>query len=165
MCSLLKPINCSVEVYQMLQRIGKNENAFSNPVNGMQYEHFIKWVKQQEEWERGIGLPVGFVKQSIFCFWVDNKPVGIGKIRHELTPESRKKGGNIGYAVDPIERGKGLGNLLLKSLLNKAIELEIKEILLTVEKYNYASKKVIENNGGILLKENNQRWYFTIYNC
>jgi len=31
---------------------------------------------------------------------------------------------------------------------------------LTVEKYNYASKKVIENNGGILYDENEFRWYF-----
>ena len=41
--------------------------------------------------------------------------------------------------------------------------MKIEEIMLTVDKYNYASKKVIEKNGGKLFDENEKKWYFKFY--
>lgn len=146
--------------YIMLQTIGTNENEFKNPVNGMTFKDYKKWLKQQYDWSRGENLPDGYVRQTCYWLMVKDIPVGIGKIRHSLTDQSRQIGGNIGYAISSEHRGKGYGTILLKKLIEKTNELGISEKLLTVEKYNYASKKVIEKNGGKLIKENEHRWFF-----
>lgn len=146
--------------YDMLQHIGKDENAFTNPVCGMSYEEYKEWLKQQDDWSRGENLPIGYVGQTVFWLMDGETPVGIGKIRHSLTESSRAFGGNIGYAISSEYRGRGYGSVLLKELLRKADEMGVAEKILTVEKYNYASKKVIENNGGKLYDENELRWYF-----
>ena len=148
--------------YELLQRIGSNENAFTNPVHGMSFEEYKEWLIQQDLWSRGENLPSGFVGQT--CYWLkkDDQVIGMGKIRHALTEQSRKKGGNIGYAVAPEYRGKGYGNVILSLLIQKADELGIKEKVLTVEKYNWSSAKVIEKNGGVLFHENECRWFYKI---
>ncbi len=152
--------NDDKDCYEMLQHIDKVENAFHNPANGMSFEEFKKWLKQQDDWSRNENLPAGYVGQT--CFWlvVDNVPVGFGKIRHALTSQSKQIGGNIGYAVSSLYRGKGYGSILLHKLLEKADEMRVEEKLLTVEKYNYASKRVIEKNGGQMVLENDYRWFF-----
>lgn len=147
--------------YQMLKEIDSVENSFTNPVRNMNYEQYCMWLKQQEAWSRDEGVPEGYVGQTIFWLYVQEKPIGIGKIRHSLTDNSKKIGGNIGYAISKKYRGKGYGNVILKLLLNEAKKMNIRYILLTVDKYNYASKKVIEKNGGKLEKENKERWYFS----
>lgn len=148
------------DVFNMLKRIGDQENDFKNPVHNMNFKEFKSWLIEQDNWSKNIGVPKGFVPQSVFWFYENGCPVGIGKLRHELTEQSRNIGGNIGYAIDPLYRGKGLGTKLLMYLLYKAKEMNIRELLLTVEKYNNASKRIIENNGGVLIKENQNRWFF-----
>lgn len=149
-----------VEIYQMLQDIGAKENSFTNPVHGMNYKEFKEWLVRQDQWSRGENLPEGFVTESVFWLY-DGVPVGIGKIRHELTEHSRRIGGNIGYAVSLKYRNHGYGKKLLSLLLQEAKKLEVPEIILTVDKYNEASKRVIEMNGGKLYDENNERWFFS----
>lgn len=149
-------------VYRMLQDIGTCENSFTNPVRGMAFEEYKKWLVQQEEWSEGRNLPEGYVAQTIYWLVDGGTPVGIGKIRHALTPESREFGGNVGYAIGSPYRGRGYGKVLLGFLLEEARKMEIDEILLTVDKCNNASKKVVEANGGILVRENSERWYFRI---
>lgn len=153
-------VSDGMDVYNLLKHIGEEENAFKNPVSKMSYEQFKQWLIQQDSWSRNEDLPSGYVGQT--CFWLmdDEVPVAFGKIRHELTPDSREQGGNIGYAVSSEYRGKGYGTTILKLLLQKADELNIKEKLLTVEKFNMASKRVIEKNGGRLVSENPYRWFF-----
>lgn len=149
------------DVYNMLQHIGENENEFKNPVKGMNYDEYKQWLKQQDDWSRGENLPDGYVGQTIFWLYDNNLPVGIGKIRHALTDSSRQIGGNIGYAISDKYRGKGYGTIMLKMLLEKAREMNVREKLLTVEKNNPASKRVIEKNGGKLIAENDERWFFS----
>ena len=151
--------NDGQDIFNMLKGIKAVENSFTNPVHDMSFEQYKEWLVQQEEWSREENLPDGYVGQTIFWLMDDEKPVGIGKIRHALTPASRKNGGNIGYAVSSAYRGKGYGNAVLRLLLEKAEEMNISEIILTVDKFNYASKKVIEKNGGVLFDENDERWY------
>ena len=151
----------SYDIFDMLKTISAEENAFTNPVYNMDFDQFKKWLIQQEQWSKNKNLPIGFVGQSLYWLFDAHTPVGVGKIRHKLTTSSRKKGGNIGYAISSKYRGKGYGNEILKLLLKETKKLKIKEILLTGENYNYASKKVIEKNGGKLLDETAERWYFT----
>lgn len=154
--------NDGMQEYDLLQHIGSNENAFTNPVHGMSFEEYKEWLTQQDLWSRGENLPLGYVGQT--CYWLksDKEVIGFGKIRHALTEQSRMKGGNIGYAIDPKYRGRGYGNVILSLLIQKADELGVEEKLLTVEKSNWASAKVIEKNGGILFHENEFRWFYKI---
>lgn len=150
-----------LKVFEMLQRIGSCENEFKNTAHGLTYDEYKVWLVQQDDWSKGANLPEGYVAQTIYWLIDEDNPVGIGKIRHELNCHSRIIGGNIGYAIDPIYRGKGYATELLRLLLLKAREIGVLELLLSVEKYNPASKKVIEKNGGKLINENEDRWFFT----
>ena len=156
-------INDGQEIYEMLRGIRKVENSFTNPVCGMSYDEFQKWLVIQDEWSKNKNIPEGFVGQTIHWLIDNDIPIGIGKIRHRLTEHSRKNGGNIGYAISEKYRGKGFGTKILELLLVQAQNMKIEEIMLTVDKYNYASKKVIEKNGGKLFDENEKKWYFKFY--
>lgn len=149
------------DCYHLLQMIGEKENDFTNPVYGMSYEQFKDWLKEQDDWSRGNNLPSGYVPQ--ICYWlvVENTPVGFGKIRQGLTPQSRKEGGNIGCAIGSSFRGKGYGTKFIELLIAKAKEMNVPEILITIKKYNYASKQMVENNGGKVFQETEGWWYLT----
>ena len=148
------------DVFEMLKCIERIENSFTNPTYGMTFPEFQEWLVQQEQWDKGEMLPDGYVAQSIYWLYDDACPVGMGKIRHELTEESRRNGGNIGYAVSRAYRGKGYGSLLLKMLLEEAARIGVKEIVLTIDRNNNASRRVCEKNGGVLFGENEERWFF-----
>ena len=149
-------------VYEMLQRIKLNENEFTNSANGLNYESYKKWLIEQDNWSKGIGLPSGYVPQTIYWLYDERIPVGMGKIRHRLTQTSRIAGGNIGYAIDPTYRGRGYGNYLLEKLIQQSKIMGIEEILLTVIKSNLASRAVIEKNGGKYIGEKSDIWYFKV---
>lgn len=154
--------NDGEEGYEVLQRIGENENDFTNPIHGRSFAEYKEWLAQQDAWSRDEGLPDGYVGQT--CFWLvaDGVIVGMGKIRHALTARSREEGGTIGIAIDPNQRGKGYGTAFLGLLINKAKEMKVGEILITVKKYNYPSKKASEKNGCFVFKETETWWYLTI---
>lgn len=156
--------NDGIQQYNLLQQITADDNGFTNPANGLSFEEFKTWLIQQDFWSRGEELPQGYVRQTWFWLMVDEEIVGCGKIRQSLTEQSRVKGGTIGYAIAPNYRGKGYGNLILSLLIQKANELGVVDKVLTVEKYNWASAKVIEKNGGVLYDENELRWYYIIDN-
>ena len=148
------------DVFNMLKEIKPVENSFTNPANEMTFLEYQNWLWQQEQWDHGKMLPKGYVAQSIYWLYDDDCPVGIGKIRHELTESSRKNGGNVGYAISQSQRGKGYGVVLLKLLLEEARAIGVKEIVLTIDKNNEASKIVCEKNGGICFGENSERWFY-----
>ncbi len=154
-------VNDGADIYNMLQCIGKSENAFNNEVHGMTYEEYKNWLIKQEHWSKGEELPPGYVVQWTYWLFDESVPVGYGKLRSSVTEQSRKFGGNIGFAVVPLYRGKGYGAILFKMLLDMAREKGIDELISTVEKYNYASKIVHEKNGGILIDETDTRWIFS----
>lgn len=149
-----------MDVFEMLKGIQGVENSYTNPTYEMTFEEFKKWLLVQEQWDRGEELPPGYVAQSVFWLFDEDKPVGMGKIRHGLTEESRKNGGNIGYAISLPYRGKGYGSILLKMLIDEAKIIGVEEILLTIDMGNNASKSVCEKNGGILFDKNQDRYYY-----
>lgn len=152
--------NDGSDVFDMLKGIEEVENSFTNPTYRMTYFEFQKWLLKQEQWDRGENLPNGYVPQSIFWLYDECCPVGIGKIRHRLTENSRKNGGNIGYAICKKYRGRGYGSVFLKLLLEESRIIGVNEVILTVDRCNIASKRVCEKNGGILFDENDERFFF-----
>lgn len=94
-------------LYRMMQEIPSEENGFLNGARGLSRDAFAAWVCRHADISQGIGLPTGYVRQTIYWMYVDEYPVGSAKLRHELTDALRVEGGNIGYGIRPSERGKG----------------------------------------------------------
>lgn len=151
------------EMYDLLQRIGGNENGFVNPVNGMDYAEFPAWLQRQDEIARGEGLEDWMVPSVTYWLMENGKPIGIGRLRLRLTDALRHIGGNIGYAIDPLRRSRGCGKTLLKLLLEEAHRREIGELLVTIYPDNTASRRVAEGCGGICRKVTEERAYYDFH--
>lgn len=94
--------------------------------------------------------------QSTVCLCVrvkDNKLVGIIDFRHELTEFLLNYGGNIGYSIHPSERRKEYGKEMLRLMLIKCRELKKDRVLLTCDKENVPSAKIMIANGAVLENE------------
>jgi predicted acetyltransferase len=112
--------------------------------------HFEEFLNELDNREKGVNLPEGYVPSSTFWLIDDGEYIGRVSIRHKLTDELTRHGGNIGYAIRLSQRGLGYGNEILKLGLIKAKELGLKKVLLTCDDDNIRSSKVIEKNYGIL---------------
>ena len=119
---------------------------------------FQAYLKDIQEQEAGIDLPVGRVPQTIY--WLmkklgDGQVIWLGRvaIRHQLNDNLRKIGGHIGYVIRPSARRQGYGSQLLALALEKICQgqpsLDTDQALLTCDENNLGSKKIIEKNGGI----------------
>ncbi|MCK5659107.1 MAG: GNAT family N-acetyltransferase [Alphaproteobacteria bacterium] len=86
--------------------------------------------------------------------WLVSKDRFLGRIsiRHKLSEFLRQVGGHIGYAIRKSERRKGYGKLMLKSALLRTKALGLDQVLITCNKKNIGSIKIIEGAGGILKK-------------
>jgi predicted acetyltransferase len=84
-------------------------------------------------------------------FWLVDGAEYIGRLefRHELNDHLLEIGGHIGYSIRPRRRREGWGNKILELGLDKAYEFDMDQVLLTCDPDNVASRKIIENNGGV----------------
>lgn len=149
------------DVYEMLQEIGADENGYINCVQGMSYEDYRAWLAECLSYDLPENRPDWMVAQSTFWLYEDDRPVGVGKIRHALTDALRESGGHIGYAIRRSARGQGYGTHLLPLLLTECRKLGLSRVLLTAHADNVPSRRIIERAGGVLEKENGERtWYW-----
>lgn len=151
------------EIYRMLQSIPANENGFVNSVNGKSYEEYKLWLIGAVENSLQEGVIEGWkVPQTTYWLYEDGKPVGYGKIRHYLTDKLLVDGGNVGYALIPSARNKGLGKTFLKLLIGESELLGVERLLLTIKEENKASLAVALANGGIVEKVEEGKYYIWI---
>lgn len=75
----------------------------------------------------------------------DGAIVGVTNIRHCLDP-SNYHNGHIGYSVRPSERRKGYGTEILRQALIKAQQLGVIETVVSCNKGNEGSRRVIIRN-------------------
>lgn len=131
-------------------------NSEINGVGGLnRYENYDEWLLKLE---KDLDIPnilEGKVPAHTYFFirMQDNKIIGMINIRHKLNEFLLAEGGHIGYSIRPTERKKGYGTLMLKLGLEKCRELNLNKVLITCDKINVASAKVIQNNNGILENE------------
>lgn len=140
------------DVYGMLQEIDSNENGFMNEVKGMTFDEYKEWLKRQNEYSKGLNLPQNWIPQTTYFLYVDEKPVGIGRIRHCSSEDLERKGvGNLGYAIAKPFRGKSYGNLLFENLILKCKTFGYSKIKLYPYIDNIATNKIMLKHGGKLI--------------
>lgn len=141
--------------YEMLQDILDVENGFTNPAYGLSYDDYKKWLQQEDDYSRGENLPYNWVPCTTYFLYVDDIPVGYGRIRHTSNEELEKvKGvGNFGYGMSKRYRGKGYGNILFSKLLEKCKDFGYTKIKLFPHKDNFITLKVMKKNGGEIIGE------------
>lgn len=144
---------CGQAEYSMLQEIIDGENGFSNPAYKLKYNDYKDWIKQEIDISKGINMPEGYVPCTTYVLYIDDIPVGYGRVRHSSTEHLEKVigAGNLGYGIAKSHRGKGYGNILFKELLKKCKRIGYKQIKLFPLKENVATIKIMLKNGGKII--------------
>ena len=99
--------------YDMLQGIIDLENGFSNPAYNLSYEEYKEWLQKQDDISKGINLPEGWIPATTYFLYINDTPVGYGRVRHSSSEylETVVGAGNLGYGISKQYRGKGYGNI------------------------------------------------------
>lgn len=158
----LKKINFEdvEEEYKAIKSMPAQENGFENKYHDVTNEEFInevipKLLKNSE----GLDLPDGYVPDTYFFLWDDDKIVGLFKIRHYLNDFLRKGAGHIGYGILPEYRGKGYAKKGLVLAIEKCKEIiKENEIYLSVHKDNPASLRVQLECGAFIVGETEEEY-------
>ena len=155
MPDLLKPTRRVRESF--VQALGEfraeGRHSDLDPVALAEPEAFGRYV--EDLLARASAMPDGWglVPETVL-WWVDgNTFLGRMSIRHALTESLRRKGGHIGYEVRPSARRQRNGAAMLGAALPFARGLGIDPALVTCDKANLASRRIIESAGGELWGE------------
>lgn len=142
----------------------EDENGLTNPYNGVSYEEYIeKALPTLISYEHPVNMSDWFVPETYYYLWDEGRLVGEFRIRHHLTEALRNGAGHIGYSIKKGERGKGYGTEGLRLTLAEARKIVPEdEIYLRVNKDNIASQKVMLNNGGRIVGEDEGHFFVRI---
>jgi predicted acetyltransferase len=107
------------------------------------FEGYIQSVLNDKH---GWGVPISTL------WYIDGLTyLGTVNIRHRLTPELTRYGGNIGYHVAPRYRRQGHATAMLGATIAYCRDtLGLVHLLVTCAESNTASRRVIEANGAVL---------------
>jgi|GEM_PF-6429732 len=106
-----------------------------------------------------------------FYFALDEETdefVGAVDIRHDLVKGNCHQGGHIADGIRPSKRRMGYGTQMLKLTLDKCKEMGMNKVLITADKKNIPSIKLIEKCGGVkedvpaYSREEEQRFWVTL---
>lgn len=111
---------------------------------------FEEYVRKLDGWQRGEGLPNGYVPSAYFVGVVAGVIVGRLSIRYRLNDLLARVGGHIGYGVIPSQRRRGYATEMLRQALPICARLGIEQALITCDVGNIGSRRVIEKCGGVL---------------
>ena len=150
--------------YEMFQDILSEENGFTNPAYELTYEEYKLWLIEQDNHSRGENLPKGWVPCTTYLLYIDNVPVGYGRIRHWSNEELEKiKGvGNFGYGISKKYRKMGYGNILFCELLKKCKDFGYTQIKLFPHKDNEPTLKIMMKNNGKIVGKFGEKKYIVL---
>ena len=113
-----------------------------------QMDSYDEWLKSVNDNASSETVnPSWVVTDTYFAFDENDRLVGIVDLRHELN-DFLKDFGNSGYSVRPSERRKGYATEMLKLVMERARQIGMDKLQLSVERSNEASVKTIIKNGG-----------------
>lgn len=143
-----------------------DENGLGNDWHGVSRKDFEeKTLPEYICFEKGENLPEGYVPETFLFLWDGDTIIGQFRIRHYLNDSLRTGAGHIGYFIARQFRGRGYGTMGLKLTLEKAAEIvPEEEFYLRVNRDNPASLKVMMNNGGRIVGEDEEKYYVRISN-
>lgn len=154
------------DILEMLREIPALETGFENDAHALEPEKFEEYLKCRMRLSKGINLNLGEVPMTTFWLRIGGYPVGMSRIFHlqnfKLLNEVLNDVGFISYCVRPSERNKKYGNLILRKTLEKAREMKYGKVLLVCQEKNLASRKCIENNGGVFEKTHDAQCHYWI---
>lgn len=158
----LKKVNLDdwEEEYKAIKAMPPYENGFENRFYDVSEEEFKNEViPELLRNSEGLDLPEGYVPDTYFFLWDDDRIVGLFKIRHFLNDFLRNGPGHIGYGILPEFRGKGYAKkgLLLAIDICRDLILE-DEIYLSVHKDNQPSINVQKACGAIFVGETEDQY-------
>lgn len=140
--------NCiNEDLYDMYQDIPSEELGSTNKLYGVSYKEFKCICENMIKEKTNINKELNTTTVR-FILYVDSTPIGEVGIRTTLNDFWINKGSQIYYKIRKSKRGKGYGNIILKLALEKAKELNFKQIRINCDNNNIDSKKIIINNGG-----------------
>ena len=111
------------------------------------------YLQNIKQYQHRSGLDHSVVTASVFWLVDGDEFIGHVSVRHSLTAGIRRKGGHVGYAIRPMKHRQGYGSRILELALPRVRSLGIQQALVTCDRDNIASRKIIEMHGGILFDE------------
>lgn len=153
---LVKPT--SVYREQALEYI-REFRLHNSPINGSggldRFEDYDQWLEKIRHDEEYHSPKNGWVPATTLFFVrkSDNRIIGMTNIRHRMNDHILHISGHIGYSIRPSERQRGYGTHLLYLALAECAKMGIDRVLVSCEKSNIGSEKVIINNRGIFENE------------
>ena len=152
--------------WRFIREMPEDENGMTNAWHGVSLEDFRdKALPAMMDAAEGKGLPEGYVPETALFLWDGEEIVGHFRIRHYLCDSLRIGAGHIGYCVGREYRGRGYGTEGLRQTLAVARNIvPEEEFYLRVNRDNPASLKVMLNNGGRIVAEDETKYYVRIPN-
>ena len=116
-----------------------------------QYDDFDAWLANVRAYSAPETTPAGKVPATQYLALDENEHlVGMVNLRHCLNDYLLEFGGHIGYSVRPADRKNGYAIQMLKLALDEAKALGLDRVRIACDRYNIASAKTIQANGGVL---------------
>ena len=112
-------------------------------------DKFAEYIDRlSNDYEKGYGD--GGIIHTKHLWLVDGyKYIGTTLLSHQIDEDLLNFGGNISYEIRPTERRKGYGKEILRLALLEAKRIGLERIRMVCDEDNIASKKIIEENGGV----------------
>jgi len=153
---VLSNIKYKNEYLEFIEKCYKDiiETCFDSLIPLSNTETVENDIKKLNDMHVGKGLPDNWVPAS--TYWLmknNNRIIGTINIRHKLNENLEFRGGHISYYIRPFERNRGYGTKMLSLALEHCRNLGIERVLITCNKDNMPSAKIIRNNGGIFYSE------------
>ena len=152
--------------WSFVRDMPEDENGLTNSWHGVSRQDFeSKALPSMLKFAEGKDLPEGYVPETFFFLWLDDRIVGEFRIRHYLCESLRTGAGHIGYFIAKPFRGQGLGTEGLRLTLREAQRIvPEEEFYLRVNLDNPASLHVMLNNGGRIVNRDEEHYFVRIPN-
>lgn len=118
-----------------------------------QIDNFDEYISNFNILDNVENITNGIVPYSEYWLIENGEYIGTIVIRHKPSGRLESIKSHIYFHIIPSKREKGYGLKILELGLVKARKLGLKDIIITCNYDNVASRKIIEQNGGIFIED------------